>query len=39
MIVASYEGCMGLAKCSHSSELFATCVAGITDYDEGLRAQ
>jgi len=39
MIVASYEGCMGLAKCSHSSKLFATCVAGMTDYVEGLRAQ
>lgn len=39
MIVACYEGCMGLAKCSHSTELFATCIAGMTDYVEGLRAQ
>ena len=38
MIVASYEGCMGLAKCSHSSELFGTCIAGMTDYVESLRA-
>ncbi len=38
MLVASYEGCVGLAKCGQSKELFGTCMSGVANYVQGLRA-
>ncbi len=37
MLVASYEGCVGLAKCGQSKELFDTCMRGVANYVRGLR--
>lgn len=38
MIVASFEGCAGLAKCDQDPELFRQCIFGLIDYVESLRA-
>ncbi len=37
-IIAGYEGCVGIAKCGSSVELFATCMSGMKQYLESLRA-
>lgn len=37
-LVASYGGCMSLAKSSQSKSLFAGCMAGMADYVRSLRA-
>ncbi len=36
-LVAAYEGCVGVAKCAQSKELFARCLRGMSDYVETLR--
>ncbi|MEM7281208.1 MAG: TetR/AcrR family transcriptional regulator [Pseudomonadota bacterium] len=38
-LVASYSGCMTLAKSSRSKVLFAGCMAGMADYVRQLRPQ
>jgi TetR/AcrR family transcriptional regulator, transcriptional repressor for nem operon len=38
LMVASYEGCNGIAKCARSSQLFKDCVLGMIDQLETLRA-
>ncbi len=38
-LVASYGGCMTLAKSSQSKVLFAGCMAGMADYVRNLRPQ
>ena len=37
-LVASYGGCMSLAKSSQSKSLFAGCMAGMADYVRSLRS-
>ncbi len=37
LLVASYEGCVGLAKCGQSKELFGACMLGLADYVRTLR--
>lgn len=37
LLVASYEGCVGLAKCGQSKQLFGTCMSGVADYVRSLR--
>jgi len=38
LLVASFEGCLGMAKNAQSRELLARCSGGVTDYLETLRA-
>jgi len=38
MLVASFEGCNGIAKCARSSELFRDCLQGMIDQLETMRA-
>ena len=38
LIVASFEGCSGIAKCACSSDLFKECLQGMIDQLEHLRA-
>ena len=37
LLVASYEGCVGLAKCGQSKQLFGTCMSAVADYVRSLR--
>ncbi len=37
LMVASYEGCSGIAKCARSSELFTECMQAMIDQLETLR--
>lgn len=38
LMVASFEGCNGIAKCARSTELFKDCLQGMIDQLEGIRA-
>jgi len=38
-LVGAYEGCIGVGKCGKGTEIFTTCMQGMADYLNTLRAE